>query len=126
MRRRNHSVTVRMDDEEYKTYEEKQEASGQSKQDYAVNALTTAVLLSGEEVRELQELNRLLADANRQLRGISANVNQMAKYTNQVGTLCQNHELGRMADSVLEARKECEDLWQSIRRLLSRQKVMEA
>ena len=124
MRKRNHTVTVRMNDEEYKELEKMVAASGQLKQSYLLNAVLGAVIAPVEELAELRKLNQLMAEENRQLRGIAFNVNQLTRFVNRVGLAPQYRELYEILELLQKDRKEREELWQSIRQLLTRQKAM--
>ena len=87
MRKRNHAITIRMSDEEYKFFQERLSQTGQTQQSYILNAICGATIVSVEEVKELQKLNKEFADMMRQLRGLATNVNQMAHVANGTGEL---------------------------------------
>ncbi|MDD6587991.1 MAG: plasmid mobilization relaxosome protein MobC [Anaerobutyricum hallii] len=124
MRKRNHAITIRMNDQEYEMMKKKVEESGQTKQTYIVNAILGATLLPKDAINELKETNRLLAEENTQLRGIAVNVNQLARFTNRVGIAPQFHELFEIQELLQKDREEHNELWQSIRQLLIRQRAM--
>lgn len=124
MRKRNHTVTIRMNDSEYEAFHKKAEQSGLTKQSYLLNAALGAKILPAKEIEELKVLNQLMAEENNQLRGIAVNVNQMARFTNRVGLAPQYRELYELLELIKKDREEREKLWQSIRQLLTRQKVM--
>ena len=123
MRKRNHTVTIRMNDSEYGDFNKKVEQSGQTKQSYLLNAVLGATILPAEEIQELKRLNQLMAEENNQLRAIGVNVNQLTRFTNRVGIAPQYRELYEILDLLKKDRKEREGLWQSIRQLLTRQKA---
>lgn len=123
MRKRNHTVTIRMNDSEYEEFSKRVEQSGQTKQSYLLNAVLGAMILPAEEVRELKQLNQLMAEENNQLRAIGVNVNQLTRFTNRVGIAPQYRELYEILELLKKDREEREKLWQSIRQLLTRQKA---
>lgn len=57
MRKRNHTVTIRMNDSEYEEFNKKVEQSGQTKQSYLLNTVLGAMILLAEEIQELKKLN---------------------------------------------------------------------
>lgn len=124
MRKRNHTVTIRMNDSEYEAFNKKAEQSGLTKQSYLLNAVLGAKILPAKEIEELKVLNQLMAEENNQLRGIAVNVNQMTRFTNRVGLAPQYRELYEILELIKKDREEREKLWQSIRQLITRQKVM--
>lgn len=71
MRNRSHNVMVRMDDEEYNQFCTNVKESGQTKQAYVTNAVLHVPVMPKEELEEVQKISQLMADDNRQLRGIA-------------------------------------------------------
>lgn len=88
---------------------------------YILNAIRGAIIVSSEEVKELQKLNKEFADTMRQLRGLATNVNQMAHIANGTGELPAVSALEKMGKAIEKFRKEEEHRWQSIRQLISQQ-----
>ena len=121
MRKRNHVITIRMSDEEYKFFQGRLSQTGQTQQSYILNAIRGATIVSAEEVKELQKLNRGFTDMMRQLRGLATNVNQMAHIANGTGELPVASALEKVAKAIEKFRKEEEHRWQSIRQLISQQ-----
>ena len=121
MRKRNHAITIRMSDEEYKFFQGRLSQTGQTQQSYVLNAIRGATIVSAEEVKELQKLNRGFTDMMRQLRGLATNVNQMAHIANGTGELPVASALEKVAKAIEKFRKEEENRWQSIRQLISQQ-----
>ena len=121
MRKRNHAITIRMSDEEYKFFQGRLSQTGQTQQSYILNAIRGATIVSAEEVKELQKLNKGFADMMRQLRGLATNVNQMAHVANGIGELPVVAALEKFGKSIEKFRKEEEHRWQSIRQLISQQ-----
>ena len=125
MRKRNHAITIRMSDEEYKFFQGRLSQTGQTQQSYILNAIRGATITSLEEMKELKKLNRAFADMMRQLRGLATNVNQMAHIANGTGELPVVAALEKFGKSIEKFRKEEEQRWQSIRQLISQQSHME-
>ncbi|MBQ8280468.1 MAG: plasmid mobilization relaxosome protein MobC [Roseburia sp.] len=125
MRKRNHVITIRMSDEEYKFFQGRLSQTGQTQQSYILNAIRGATIVSVEEVKELQNINKGFVDMMRQLRGLATNVNQMAHVANGIGELPVVSALEKFGKSIEKFRKEEEKRWQSIRQLISQQSHME-
>ena len=125
MRKRNHAITIRMSDEEYKFFQGRLSQTGQTQQSYILNAIRGATIVSLEEVKELQKLNKAFADMMRQLRGLATNVNQMAHIANGTGKLPVVSALEKVGKGIEKFRKEEEHRWQSIRQLISQQNLTE-
>lgn len=125
MRKRNRTITIRMSDEEYTFLQKRLSQTGQTQQSYILNAICGVTIVSAEEVKELQKLNKGFADMMRQLRGVATNVNQMAHVANGTGELPVVAALEKFGKSIEKFRKEEEQRWQSIRQLISQQSHME-
>lgn len=125
MRRRNKNVALRMTEDEYAALMMRVAESGQTQQSFIINAVLGAKVSSREEVKKLQKLSDQFADANRQLRGMAANINQMAHVANGYGQMPQQAQLEQLNQELQEFRKECDATWRLIRQSISLQKVME-
>ena len=79
MRKRNHTVTIRMNKEEYDLFQSKVKESGRTQQEVVIKAIADLKIASTEEVEELKRLNQLFADILSQLRGATTNINQIAR-----------------------------------------------
>ena len=79
MRKRNYTVTIRMNKEEYNLLQSKVKESGRTKQEVVIKAIADLKIASTEEVEELKRLNQLFADILSQLRGATTNINQIAR-----------------------------------------------
>ena len=78
MRKRNYTVTIRMNKEEYNLLQSKVKESGRTQQEVVIKAIADLKIASTEEVEELKRLNQLFADILSQLRGATTNINQIA------------------------------------------------
>ncbi len=124
-RSRNNSVTVRMNDAEYANFHNKVDESGLTQQAYIISAVQGATITPSDEIAVLKDISKTFADLEKQLRGLATNVNQMAHIANGQGQLPKEEDLEYLANQLGNYRKESEDLWQSIRSLISQQKVVE-
>lgn len=114
-RKRNKAVTIRMTDNEYKRLTDKVSESGLSQQAFVLNAIKSATITSSDEVAVQKEISKTFSDIVRQLRGLSTNINQMAHIANATGEVPAANELIQTSTEISEYRKECEDVWLSIR-----------
>ena len=113
-----------MNQEEYERLQEKVIASGQTQRSFIINALAGVVIAPREEIDVLKNINKNFDDLLRQIRGMATNVNQMAHIANGTGVLATIDKLEVIADRINYFKKECEEMWQSIRRLISQQNHM--
>lgn len=127
-RHRSHVVRVRMSDSEYENFLHDVTESGQTVQSYVLNAIQSGVIPDAELVTEVSEMSQMMSDQYKQLRGIATNINQMAHNSNMeklTGDWRAEERLQDMQFQVGEMRKECMDLWQSLRRLMAQNRLME-
>ena len=85
MRKRNYTVTIRMNKAEYDLLQSKVKESGQTQQAVVLHAIADLKIASAEEVKELKKLNQMLAEIFSQLRGATTNLNQIARKMNTDG-----------------------------------------
>ena len=85
MRKRNYTVTIRMNKAEYDLLQNKVKESGQTQQAVVIHAIAGLKIASAEEVEELKKLNLMLAEMLSQLRGVATNINQIARKMNAGG-----------------------------------------
>ena len=64
MRKRNHTVTIRMNEKEYALLQQKIKASGQTQQAVILAAIENVDLMSAEVKEELNVLNQRLGETN--------------------------------------------------------------
>ena len=124
MRKREYQVKFRMNKEEYERLQENVIASGQTQQSFINNALAGVIIAPREEIDVLKNINKNFDDLLRQIRGMATNVNQMAHIANGTGVLQTIDTLEDIADQIKYFKKECEEMWQSIRQLISQQNHM--
>ena len=62
MRKRNYTVTIRMNKEEYNLLQSKVKESGRTQQEVVIKAIADLKIASTEEVEELKRLNQMFAD----------------------------------------------------------------
>ena len=125
MRKRNYTVTIRMNKAEYNLLQSKVKESGQNQQTVVLHAVADLKIASTEEVEELKKLNQMLAEILNQLRGAATNLNQIARKLNTDGVMPIEEVLYYLNRNILNYRKESEKIWQPIRRLISGQILME-
>ena len=110
MRKRNHTVTIRMNEKEYGLLQQKIKASGQTQQAVILAAIENVDLMSAEVKEELNVL-----------RGATTNINQIAHHMNAGGFYPRADVLNSLSENISGYRKECETIWRSIRQLISGQ-----
>ena len=121
MRKRNHTVTIRMNDKEYTLLRQKMKESGQTQQAVVLAAIENVEIVSSEVMEELKILNQRLEETNRQLRGATTNLNQIAHHMNAGGFYPRADVFNSLNENISRYRKECEKIWRSIRQLISGQ-----
>lgn len=122
-RRRNKSITFRMNTAEYADFQNKVEESGLSQQAFIISAVRGATITPSDEIAVLKEISKTFADFEKQVRGLGTNVNQMAHVANGQGFLPDEEALTQLSDQLGNMRKESEQIWQSIRSSINRQKA---
>ena len=125
MRKRNYTVTIRMNKEEYDLFQSKVKESGRTQQEVVIKAIADLKIASTEEVEELKRLNQMFADILSQLRGATTNINQIARKLHIDGEVPNDSTLYFLNKNILKYRKESEKIWLLIRRLISGQIHME-
>ena len=122
MRNRRNVITIRMDDTEYELLKKRVKESGLTQQAFVINAIEGAAICSADEVEVLKDLSRTLADLVRQLRGLTTKVNQLAHAANSFHVLPALEELTQIHKEITTFKKECENIWLSIRSSIKKQR----
>ncbi|MBQ9302869.1 plasmid mobilization relaxosome protein MobC [Butyrivibrio sp.] len=118
-RKRNKTVTIRMNDAEYDVFQNKVKESGLTHQSYVISAISGSSITSAEELAAIKELSKEFAEHNRLLRGMATNVNQMAHVANGKGLLATVEKLEEISDGITDIRKEDDNRWRLIRQSVS-------
>ena len=108
MRKRNYTVTIRMNKEEYNLLQSKVKESGRTQQEVVIKAIADLKIASTEEVEELKRLNQLFADILSQLRGATTNINQIAHKMNAMDI--GQADMDRLADALSDVASMREQL----------------
>lgn len=124
-RTRYKAVTVRLNEYEWNSLEERIEESGQNKQSYMINALLGAEIAPKEEINTWKEIAGQFSELIKQLRGIATNINQIAHKANATGELPLINALEEINEQVAEIKKAGDQIWLSLRQLIAKQKVMQ-
>ena len=118
MRKRNRAITIRLSEDEFERLQDKVKQSGQTLQKYVLEATLKGKITSADEVTEMREKNKMLADIDKQLRGMGTNLNQMAHVANGYGEIPTAEKLVQIAAQVSQIKKEVSEQW-----LLTRQSI---
>jgi hypothetical protein len=110
-----------MTEQEYAALQKRVAESGRTQQSYIINAALTARISSAEEIATLKEISVTFGDLVKQLRGIAININQMARVANGSGALPTARELSQISEQIARYRERSEQIWQSIRSLITDQ-----
>ena len=125
MRKRNYTVTIRMNKAEYNLLQSKVRESGKTQQEVVIKAIADLKIASAHEVEELKKLNQMFADILCQLRGATTNINQITRKLHTDGSVPSDNVLYYLNKNILKYRKESEKIWLLIRQLISGQIYME-
>ncbi len=115
MRKRNHSIYIRMTDDEYERLMNRIESTGKTQQAYILDAALNSEITSDETIEKLKLIHIAFADIDKQLRGIGTNINQMAHVANGKGELPAAETMVRMSEDIRKIRNEVMDKWQQLR-----------
>ena len=124
MRKRNRTISIRVSDQEYETIQKKLNETGLTQQAFILKAVEGATISTAEDKQQLKEINLKLSDLLRQIKGIGVNINQMAYRANAYRELPTVQKLSEYQNENEKLRREAENIWQSIRQLISQQKHM--
>ncbi len=124
-RKRNISVTFRMNEKEYTDFQDRIVQSGLTKQAYLIEAVLGATITSSEEVSALRDISLALAGYEKQLRGLATNVNQMARIANGQGIIPSEKQLVSISSQLHDFRNGSDSIWRLIRQSISQQRATE-
>ncbi len=119
MRKRNHSIYIRMTDDAYEQLMRRIKETRKTQQAYILDAALNGEITSDEYIQELRNENKILADLDKQLRGIATNINQMAHIANGKGILPIASQLVATTEEIRKIRNEVMKVWQSQRRSIN-------
>ena len=122
MRKRNRIISIRVSDQEYETIQKKLSETGLTQQAFILKAVEGATISTAEDKQQLKEINLKLSDLLKQIKGIGVNINQMAYRANAYRELPTVQKLSEYQNENEKLRREAENIWQSIRQLISQQK----
>lgn len=107
MRKRKHTVTIRMNEKEYALLRQKMKESGQTQQALVLAAIKNVEIASLEIKEELKVLNQRLEETNRQLRGATTNLNQIAHRMNAGGFYPRPDVFNSLNENILDRKSHC-------------------
>lgn len=125
MRKRNRTISIRVTEQEYKTIQNKIQASQQTQQSFILNAIEGAAILTAKDSKLLKDINMQLADLLKQVKGIAVNINQLAYKANAYGEIPKERQLREYSTQTEALRREADAIWQLIRQSISRQRHTE-
>ena len=120
MRKRNKAITIRLSEEEFVQLENRVQESGQTQQHFIIDACLKGQITSADEITEMRNKNKLLADIDKQLRGMGTNLNQMAHIANGQGVIPTAEKMVQIANEVSQIKKEVDEEWLLTRQSISR------
>lgn len=139
-RKRAHQVLIRMTEEEYQTLMTKVSSSGLTTQSFIIDAIMSATVATSEELQELRNVNAQFAEANRQIKKIGVNLNQMAHSINLLCSVLQDDtpdafRIRKIVDDLMHSnwnetfrqiqnyQKESDAIWQYLRQFVARRRI---
>lgn len=118
-RLRDKTFTIRLTEKEYDQLMDRYRVSGYSTLREFVMGGTDGHVYTESENEELLKISAMLADCQRQLRGIGNNCNQMAKKANATGQLPEMKILETIERVTNNCKMEVEQVWEYIRLQIS-------
>ena len=125
MRKRNCEWKTRLTEEENQKLTELALKLKMTKQEYGEKCLFSQVLLSEYDRETVEEMLIELKHIRNQLRGMGNNVNQMSKIGNTTGKLPEMEKLEEILIGIEDAEMEVDEVWQSLKSLLTRRQIGE-
>ncbi len=118
-RKREHVVSIRMNDAEYDRFKERlDDAGNRTKQAFGLDALLETEITSQEVIEQLRDMNRKMKDQQISDRNIGNNLNQIVKKVNASGNI-DSSKLEANLTELLKASEERGKLWQLLRLLVA-------
>lgn len=125
MRKRNCEWKTRLTEEENQKLTELALKLKMTKQEYGEKCLFSQILLSEYDRETVEETLIELKHIRNQLRGMGNNVNQMSKIGNTTGKLPELEKLEEILIGIEDAEMEVDEVWQSLKSLLTRRQIGE-
>jgi len=118
-RLRDKTITIRVTEDEYQEIHQKFEESGYSTLREFVLGNAGSHVYTDKENEELLKISAMLANCQRQMRGIGNNCNQLAKHANATEELPILAKLEAIERIARTCKEEVEEIWESIRSQIS-------
>lgn len=115
-RKRKHTVSIRMNDDEYNHLNILLKESGCTLQTYVLNAVLNGKIITKEELNHKKEKDIMFKDLIRQLNGIGNNVNQMTRTANMINALPSINVLLNITHQINDVKKIVDAEWQSYKK----------
>lgn len=125
MRKRNCEWKTRLTEEENQKLTELALKLKMTKQEYGEKCLFSQILLSEYDRETVEEMLMELKHIQNQLRGMGNNVNQMSKVGNTTVKLPELEKLEEILIGIEDAEMEVDEVWQSLKSLLTRRRIGE-
>lgn len=125
MRKRNCEWKTRLTEEENQKLTELALKLKMTKQEYGEKCPFSQILLSEYDRETVEEMLMELKHIRNQLRGMGNNVNQMSKVGNTTGKLPELEKLEEILIGIEDAEMEVDEVWQSLKSLLTRRRIGE-
>lgn len=115
-RKRKHTVSIRMDDDEYNRLNILLKESDCTLQTYVLNAVLNGKIITKEELNHKKEKDIMFKDLIRQLNGIGNNINQMTRTANMINALPSINVLLNITHQIDDVKKIVDAEWQSYKK----------
>ena len=115
-RKRKHTVSIRMNDDEYNQLNMLLKQSDCTLQTYVLNAVLNGKIITKEELNHKKEKDIMFKDLIRQLNGIGNNINQMTRTANMINALPSINVLLNITHKIDDVKKIVDAEWQSYKK----------
>lgn len=115
-RKRKHTVSIRMNDDEYNQLNILLKESGCTLQSFVLNAVLNGKIITKEELNHKKEKDIMFKDLIRQLNGIGNNINQMTRTANMINALPSINVLLNITHQIDDVKKIVDAEWQSYKK----------